>query len=510
MSRIGDVVDSVVGIFSPAYALQRKAARAYLSTFEGAVVDHTRGRSWMGSRLSTDSALEEDLPTLRHRSRAMYRDDSWGGTVDTLVDHIVGTGFTPQCRIPEKIVGTEAARVFREELEGVYEQWSPAADVTGRISLWQQTRLMVRHLQFDGEAIAVVSDDIEGNRAIPLAIEVIDPERLETPPGLIGNPRVRMGVEKDSAGRIVAYWIRRTHPGDTLEVSEEFERVPAARVLHVFERWFAGQTRGLPRLCRALNKVKDAKDIDESEIIASQVQACFAAFVKRPGNPATAARAAATATDGTDRYEDIRPGSIKYLGPGDEITFASPNRGNSFAALQEWNYRRIAAAVNVPYEVLTKNWNGMSFVGGRLVLAGFRLDVRGSQKLIKEQFLTPVWQRMVDECVFLGRCSIEPRNWAMRQWVYHRHTWTSPAWNYAVNPGEEITANIDAVNNNQKTLAEVIGENAGDLEEVLDQREIEVGLMRKKGILPPEQQAAEAAVVAAAQPQDTGGDNGQG
>ena len=39
--------------------------------------------------------------------------DSYGGAVDTVTNHVVGTGFTPQCRISEKIVGTEAADVFR-------------------------------------------------------------------------------------------------------------------------------------------------------------------------------------------------------------------------------------------------------------------------------------------------------------------------------------------------------------------------------------------------------------
>lgn len=490
----------------------RRYADAHLATFEGAETTDVRN-NWIGSRLSTDSALEADLDQLRTRNRELYRNDSFGGTVDNVVNHVVGTGFTPQCRISERLVGTEAAQIFREELELVYKLWSPKVDISGRISLWQQTRLMERHVLFDGEGLAVISDDPVAEKPIPMTVEVIDPERLCTPPGKINDRLCRMGVEKDTAGRIVAYWIRRTHPGDTLDVNEDFDRVPANRVMHVFERWFAGQTRGLPWLTRAMNRIKDCKDLDEAEIIAAQVQACFAVFIKKSTNAITAANAAATSTDGTTRFQEVRPGGIHYVNEGEEPVMASPSRpGGTFAPFQEWNYRRIAAAINWPFEMLVKNWAGLSFVAGRLILSEARLETKSRQKLIDEQFLRPVWERMVDECVLTGRTSIEPRNWAARPWVYRAHSWTAPAWSYAINPGEEVKANVEAVNNNQKRLATVVAEGGDDLEELLDDRKREMELQRAYDILPPDivaadakADAAEAAVVSAANPPAAGG-----
>jgi lambda family phage portal protein len=511
LSRIGGFVDRCVYAVAPTYGFQRiqmrATADARLSTFEGAAHDETRSASWIGSRLSPDAAMEVDLQTLRTRGHELYRNDSYGGSIDNVVNHVVGTGFTPQCRISERLVGLEASQVFCEELEGIYKRWSPKADITGRISLWQQSRLAERHILASGEGLAVISDDPAKDAPIPLTIEIIDPERLETPIGKIGDPLVRMGIEKDSAGRILAYWIRRTHPGDTT-VNLEYDRIPADRVLHIYERWFAGQSRGLPWLCRALNRIKDCKDLDEAEIIAAQVQACFAVFVNTPINPATAAASAASSTDGTLRYEDVKPGAIHYRNGGD-VTFANPTRpGNSFAPFQEWNYRRIAAALNVPYEILVKNWGGLSFAAGRLVLAEWRLDVKSRQKLLVEQVLCPIWHRMVNESVMLGACSIEPRNWSARPWVYQDHCWTPPAWPYAITPGEEIKANIEAVNNNQRTLASVIAETGEDMEDVLDQRAREMQLQRDRDILPPEVKtvdvAAEAATAKAA-----GGSNGE-
>lgn len=493
-------VDRCIYAVAPVYGAQRMAFRrgiTNLAGFEGARHDSTRGSSWIGSRLSIDSDLEEDLDTLRDRSRELYKNDSFGGTIDEKVNHVVGTGFTPQSRVDKRLVGTEAADVFNAENEAIYERWAPQCDVTGRESLWQQTRLMARHLEFDGESIAVMSFDADTARPLPLVIEVIDPMRLETPPEMVGNRLVRMGVEKDTSGHIVAYWIRKSHPNDTVDVSLQFDRVEAWRVLHLYEKWFAGQTRGLPWLCRTLNRLKDCKDLDEAEIIAQQVQACFAVFVKTAYSPQSAARAAATETNGTSRLQEVRPGGIHYMGHSEEVQFATPTRpGGTYAPAQELNYRRVAAAINWPYEMLMKNWAGLSFAAGRLVLTSLKMDCKSRQKLICEKFLSPVWRQMIDTSVafgnMLGTSSIEPRLYQQRPWVYHKHSWTAPAWSYAITPGEEIKANIDAVNNNQKTLAAVVAESGEDLEEVLAQRKLELEQQRSFEILPPDVSRAEA------------------
>lgn len=510
LSAVGDFVDRCIYAVAPVYGAQRMAFRrsiAHLGAFEGGSHTQTRDSAWIGSRLSTDSSLEEDLPTLRSRSRELYRNDSFGGTIDDKVNHVVGTGFTPQSRIDPRIVGTEAAEVFNAENELLYKRWAPQCDITGRVSLWQQTSLMTRHLEFDGEGIAIFSFDPDPSRPIPLVVEVVDPERLETPPSMIGNRFCRMGIEKDADGRIVRYWIRKATPGDTLDHSQEYEPVEAWRVLHLYEQWFAGQSRGLPWLCRTLNRLKDCKDLDEAMIITQQVQACFAVFVKTGFNPQSAAQAAATGTSGSNRLQEIRPGGIHYQGANEEVSFASPSGNSQFAAGQELNYRRIAAAVNWPYEMLLKNWGGLSFAAGRLVLTGLRLNVKCRQKLVDEKFLTPVWKQMVDTAVAVSEMlkvsSIEPRLYRNRPWVYTEHKWTPPAWSYALTPGEEIKANIDAVNNNQKTLAAVVAESGEDLEEVLEQRAKEMKLQRDGEILPPDVATAEAALVEPVQAQES-------
>lgn len=490
--KIGDLVDRCLYAVAPARGAERMAVRAMWreaektrAALESAETDRINEGKWLGSRLSPVSELELDLDQTRQRSRELYKCDSTGGAVDRHVDHVVDTGFTVQAQVADNAP-------VNEELEELFARWSGNCDSTGTMSLWELCRLQERHVMFDGESFTVLSDVGAADKPIPLTIDVIDPLRVETPPEKMGDPLVRLGIEYNTQGRIVAYWIRKTHPYDTRDINLKFDRVSADRVLHVFDRWFAGQSRGWPWMTRVQNRVKDAKDLDEAAIIAAQVEACYAAFVRSRGSKHARALKRGTGTDGKGRrVQDIRPGTISYIDSDEEMFFSSPNRGGAqYATMQEWNYRRIAAGSNYPYEFLAGNWTGMSFAGGRLVLCGAKKRTRIAQKRIDMRWLRPIWSRLVDEAVMLDLVSIDPRLYARDPFPWRRHSWTPAAWDYAVNPGEEIDAQIKAVNENLTTKARVVAERTGEnLEDVFDERSLEKQTEIDKKIVPVDEQA---------------------
>jgi lambda family phage portal protein len=502
MHVVEDAFDRAIGFVSPRLSAERmtwrrrwRAAEArfgslsdpQMGTYEGAAADNTRASSWLSSRLSPNSALEQDLVTLRSRSLELYRNDSIGGAVDGRTNLVVSYGFTPQARIVKRewLVTEEQAKQWNQELEDVYDQTACTIDKNGQRSLWQLSRLAERHHGAYGESFTILSDRPDVDRPIPLTLEIVDPERVETPPSQISNPLVRLGIEHDQSGKIVAYWVRDKHPGDTLDINLKYTRYPAERVLHVFEPLFAAQSRGLPWLVRTLNRVKDAKDLDEATIIAAQVEACFAAFVTSPMGAQRAADAGlASDSDAANRIEDIRPGTVKYLDSGETVQFGTPTRAGSFEPVQEWNYRRAAAGMNYPYEMLVKNWSGLSFAGGRLALTEGRLFVQSEQQLLIECWFNRIWQRLVYEAVLLGAVSIPPRAFERAPWWFYRVEWIPPAWPFALTPGEEIDAKIKAVNNNLITKSRVVGEFNGDLEDVFAQRQKERQLERDYKIEP--------------------------
>lgn len=503
---LGEAFDAMLYAFSPTWGARRIVARkqydAVLTNIEkfsskaleSAETNRLREGRWLGSRLSADAVLEGDLTDTRHRSRELYRNDFVGGAIDSRVEHVVGTGFTVQARVKEAtgIITAAEAEQLNKQLEAVFERVEPTACRTRKKSLWQKICLACRCVDADGEAFVVFSDAGDLAAPIPLCVEVVDADRVETPPRLMSDPLCRLGVQYNKGRQITGYWVRKSHPDDDKEFSLEYDFIPAWRVQHIYVEWFAGQSRGLPWMTRALNRAKDGKDLTEAGIIGAQVEACFAAFIKSKANPINKAIGATTSYESTRRIQDVRPGGLHYLNSDEEITFATPSKANAVGTLQEYNNRTIAASLNWPYEMLMKDWRGVSFAGGRIILNAAKISVKVRQKLIIESMLRPFWNRLVDEAVIVGAVDIDARLYRDNAWLFQRHTWTAPKWSYAINPSEEVKATILELDNNLTTLANELGERQLDLEEVYAQRQIEREMARQYGITPNAVTEAEA------------------
>lgn len=502
--RVSEFIDRAVFAVAPIYGARRIAVRRQFEAsekvfgraLESAETNRHREGKWLGSRLSADAFLEEDLETTRIRSRELYRNDFVGGAIDSRTEHVVGTGFTVQAKIKAKagVITAEQAKALSEQLEEVYERVEPTACRTRKKSLWQKISLACRTVDADGEAFVIFSDIGTADLPIPLCVEVIDADRVETPPEFTMDASVRMGIKYGRNKEIVGYYVRDNHPNDNKEFSLTYKLIPAWRVQHIFVEWFAGQSRGLPWMTRALNRAKDGKDLTEAGIISAQVEACFSGFIKTKASPVAAAIGAATSTSGTDRLQDIRPGSINYLGKDDEIVFSAPNKGNAVGTLQEYNNRTISAGLNWPYEMLMKDWRGVSFAGGRIILNGAKISTKVRQKLIIESLLRPFWHRLVEESVIVGAVDIDARTYRDNRHVFNRHVWAGPRWSYAINPAEEVKAVSIALDYNLTTLAKELSENQEDLEEVIAQRIVEREMERQGNIRPNATAAAEAAM----------------
>lgn len=525
LSRLGSALDRLIFVASPERGARRIAMRSYFERrgvssradaeysgggFDGAKKDRLYGERWLGSRLSADSRLDLDLQELRDNSREIYMNHSAGGAVDSRTNNTVGTGFTPIATI-EPIEDADGNEVLSEaeadkinaQLERLWQTVQPKLDVSRVRSLWDNTRLVDRHFQFDGEGLAVLSDDGDADSPLPLAVEVIDPERLETPPKHAGNPLVRMGVERTAKGKITHYWIRNTHPHDLMDVDLQYDRVPANRVCHVFERWFAGQSRGLPCYTRSLKDLRNEADLAEATIITAQIGACNSAFVT---TPVGAGRAASGNSSGTDsrgnRLEAVEPGQINYLNEGEAIAFNTPNPASgTFGPFMDFIYRRIAGGMNWVYEFLAHDWRGVSFAGGRIRLTEARLDCQSRQKFLIELFLSRVWERFVTEAVILGLVDIDPRMFQAHRRAFLAHEFIPPAFPFAVNPSQEMDADIKAVDNNFDTKAARIAARSGrDIRHVYTEREWEMREERRRGIL--KEDPAPSAIPAAARPEE--------
>lgn len=516
--RFADKIDAAIFAVAPQWGSRRIAARrsfaaaerirdrverrleAKLAHWEGADEDdRLRAKRWMRSGLSTDAALEEELESLRERSGELYRSDPIAQSfIEGRVSNIVGRGIRSQPRIRRNKhalvpITKKQARQMNRALKEDARRWSRCAGVNGE-SLAVIQRIVQRNWDIDGEVFIHVTAQEHARKPFPLALEVISADRVETPPGESGNRNIRMGVERDPVTHeVVAYHVRMDQPGDPFD-RNKFERIDAyypnglPKLLHCFEKLVPGQTRGWPRMTPAMPKLKDRHDYDETVMIAEQAAACFTAFVKTGDvDPDTMAAATANCTLPTgERIEDLEPGTVTYLRDGQEITFGNPNRpSGTFAPYMEHHLRGISAALNYPYELLVKNWTGLSYSTGRLSLIDGRLAFGCQQQLLIEQFLDPLWAHLVTQSVVYGALGEHVDAIAFRSepWVYYANAWVPPGWPW-IDPTKEVAAAKDAVESNLETLDGQLAARGLDLEETLDQREEEIKMLQKRKLFP--------------------------
>jgi lambda family phage portal protein len=437
--------------------------------------DRMGGRSWLGSRLSPNSALESHLDDYREKAEELATTTPIGASyVRGRVTNVVGTGLHPQSRVREdEQVDKDRARQINCQLEEVYRLVAMKADVTGRLPMRLVQRLVQRTLDRTGEAFLVMSDKPIPGKPIPLALEVVGPYRVATPPELDGEADIRLGIRSDADGMPISYFIYKHDPDDSAEDVEAWEEVRAGRVLHIFEPEEPGQLRGWPAAMPVVKTMRNTTDFEEATLIANQVRACFGAFIPVTDPIAqTAAGVSSTASSGAG-LEELYPGMIYRYNADVEgaPTFADPGAGGG-SDLETYllgQHRKIAAGLNYPYEMLFKDYGRLNFAATRAALLEGRIDFAAAQQLLVELFLMTWWSRLVFEAVLLGLVDISPREYVKRPESFSRHQWIPQPQDW-VDPQKDVGADETSVNAGFKSRTMVSAARGMDEEEVQEQR----------------------------------------
>ncbi len=482
-----DRCDDLIGVFSPYAAAKRKyfryIAQGMLGSYRGAEGGRLRG-SWIPGGGSADQDLLRDLASLRERSRDLVRNDGIAsGAIDTIITNIIGSGIRPQSRIDKDAlnVNEEYAEKLQQQIEKIWEKWVDYADAGNRLNFYEIEELVERQRFINGEAIVIPLrvNDSKRRRPYSLALQVVESDRLTTPIGFLSDKSVRYGVEVGEYGEPVSYFIRRTHPGDinyAVNVSanglNSYVRYPAfnslgdPNIFHLYHVKRSGQTRGEPFFAPVMNLFKDRFEYMESELVANRVAACFALFIKK--DQAYTNSLMRSTSENDKRMEELSPGLIEYLGPGESIESFNPNRpGGTFGLFIERVLRDISSGLNIPYEILAKDFSKSNYSNTRAALLEARRFFMMQQRFVADKLSQPVLMALMEEAYLKGDLPI--LDFYQNRAAYVRTRWISPGWQW-VDPKNEVEAAAKAVESNLSTLAEEAATQGQDWEDNLEQR----------------------------------------
>lgn len=459
--------------------------------------DPHREDRWGDTLLSPDAGADEDLESTQIRMRELYRTNTIAhSAIEGRVSHEVGEGIVPQSQVSafEGIVTPETAAASRRFIERYFRLWSEGGvDPSREHSFYAIQRQICREFANMGEAFVLVGAAENMKGPINLAIQLIAAERIESPPGLQSDVSCRFGVQKGkyfewneetqvwditkTCGNTVVtgYWVRSEHPGDNLQTEYKhtfyprFDSSGHPRMIHIFDPIFPEQSRGIPWLGAAANRMKDIDDYFEAELIIKHIESCFGIHIQT--NPDTTADPQSLATQAANGEVDSRTGWLEEeLAPGmihrgpEDIKVIDPSRpGASFAPFIEAGLRSIASAANYPYELLAKNFFRTTFSSGKLAMLDGKRAFKMRQSILIDMFCRPIWKAAIWNMVELNNLipSIDLYDYRQQADVFEDAIWRSKPFG-AIDEEKEFKARRVAIESEQSTRSRFAQEDGED------------------------------------------------
>ncbi|MBP2665883.1 MAG: phage portal protein, lambda family [Firmicutes bacterium] len=476
-----NLIDNVISYVSPRRAYERAAYRkatVVLRNYDAARMDRM-GSGW---RAAGGTAEQIDRPyreRLLRRARDLERNSDIAKSIILSFErNVVGKGFRVQARVKKK--SGDDNETINTAIEKAWKKWSRArnCDITGQSSFNEILKMVIRRRVVDGEIFVIKT--YGGSDRFPFQIQLVEPDQLDTSRQIGNNGNlVKSGVEVDKFNKPLAYWFYNAIPDGF--VSIESVRVPADKVMHLFSKYRPTQVRGISELASSMDSIRDSGEYLEAERVKARIAACFSLFVKAaPGSTNPYSRLNKMPSENQKRLDEISPGIIEYLQPGEEIEIANPgNIPTNTKDFVEQQQRLIGAGQGISYEMISRDVSKVSYSSARQGLLEDRRTFEPIQEYLVEHFCMEIYAEFLISAVLSGEVKI--KDFWQETDLYLEHVWIPPGWTW-VDPLKDVKASGWEVAANLSTLEEKCAEQGKDWKEVADQRSREMKYLQSKGI----------------------------
>jgi len=422
LSSFGVGLDSLLSPLAPGMALRRLQSRSAfnvaLSTYDVARFDRTT-YDIRGKRVSADQAVIPDMGTATARARQMAR-DSWiaKSAISAYLRHAVGTGISvrPVARNPsgdERRPEGDWVR-FNLDLSREWRRWARTrtlVDLEGKANLLGVQRWGIREFVTVGECFLVLVYRPNPG-GVGLVLQRIEQEQLaqEISRAGAGGNEIRNGIEIDADGKMVALHVyaggHRLESGLSLKV----ERIPADRVLPLWDLERVRQTHGITGFHAVAIKAWHVECYDRNENVAKRAEAAICAS-RTPGPGGATAwgglqpqSGAGTVDANSNPITEMAPGMIIDLPEGGAMNLLNPQRpGAIYQPYMQMQLSQIAAGLDLDAATLLRDYSKANYGGQRQGLLELWDVTNTCQEMIAEQWLRPIWEAFVVLAIAEGR-----------------------------------------------------------------------------------------------------------
>ena len=350
---------------------------------------------YVDSQRSADSELHPVISRMRARSRDLARNNEYARRyLNLLKTNVVGQyGFKLQVKAldPRGALDTDG----NSAIETAFKVWGKRGNCTadGKMSWVDVQKMVMEGVARDGEAFIIKH---RGNSFHDsFSLEFIEPDQVdeELNERLDNGREIRMGVELDKFRRPIAYHLLTSHPGDydfaSMVKSPKHKRVPADKVIHVFQPLRAGQTRGEPWMSSAMGSIKQLDGWREASIVAARMGASKMGFFTSPAGDGFVA----DEMDGHVPMIDAQPGTFHQLPNGVNFETFDPQYPTSeFDSFHKSVLKGVASALGVSYTSLASDLEATSYSSIRQGALEERDFYRNVQQIMIDHFVRPIYE----------------------------------------------------------------------------------------------------------------------
>ena len=393
------------------------------------------------------------------------------------------------------VLGSEGIRfrstleddAVREGVERAWADWGMNCDTTGQLN-WRRFELAVLNsLVVDGEAVVLMDNEGPSGYSLRLIDSVLlDAEVSGT---LSGGNTVSLGVERNPAGKVVAYHFCGLDPvasggfiGGYVRTAPM--RIGAERVIHVYDPDLPGQSRGVPWLSTACRRFADLQDYEVSEMTSARVSSRKIGFIQVDGDADVAEG------DGGDVKIQTKAGSITQLDPGESFHGWDPDHpSTAFGDFVASQLRGAAGGVGLSYFELANDLAGVNFSSGRIGLIAQRELWRMIQRLLIDSFHERVFKGWLERAVLspAGFPGVPP---TASPAALSGHRWVGRRYDH-VQPREQATSDHQRIEDGLESRSEIIRSEGREPEDVFEELAAEAERLKgltAGGTMPEEQQ----------------------
>jgi lambda family phage portal protein len=465
-----------------------------LRNYGGGSLDRTN-EDFRPITLTSDADLQNSIVMLRARCRNMAHSNPYARRyLDALKNNVLGhKGIALQMKITEpafKGSGTQFDTVANDKIERGFAEWSKKefCTVNGR-DTWNDVQRQALDAAATAGGILIRKRMGKKWNKFGFTLQVYEVDHIDHNfSTAYGNGNfVRMGIEQDSFGKIVAFHLLKQHPGEMYFPAMGYarERVPAEEFIYYFIRTRAGQTVGAPWFTASMEWMHHLSEYQKAEIMAARAASCKGGWFqsskgeKFQGDDEAPVNGNETTEASGNTLNDFEPGAFDELPEGMEFKQYDPTHPtNAYGDCVKTSLYGISAGLNTDYSTITGDLSQANYSSMR----SGKLESQEAWKAIQQSIIDGVcietFEPWLQMSLLMDAFDGLPNDFEK----FNKPHFRGRRWPW-VDPSKDISSAIMAIEYGLGARSRYTEDNdEGDFEDLIKLREYEQEVIDKSGL----------------------------